>query len=152
MSAGRERMRIEAAVQDLRDRSLAGMPGEFARLIYLASTRDYNTGQYYHEGLAAQFTTEVAVCALAACHQESFKNLIYSPLAELVKELDSYVSSTRERPEKVFEAWEKLEPYRVAIPLDSDPLAAEFFSSNVRIALAVLRARQGSGSGSQQSA
>lgn len=151
MGTGNERVRIKAAVQDLRDRTLAGLPGEFARLIYLASTRDYNTGQYYHEGLAAQFTPEVAVCALAACHDESFKSLVHSPLAGLVSELDAYLRSTGEETEGVLETWQQLEPYRVAIPLDAEPLAATLFHSNVRVALAVLRARQGIGSGSPQS-
>ena len=32
----------------------------WARLIYLASMRDYNTGKYHHDGLAARFSPAVA--------------------------------------------------------------------------------------------
>lgn len=152
MNMSNERVRIQAAAQDLRERSLAGLPGEFARLIYLASTRDYNSGQYYHEGLAEQFTPQVAVCALAVCHDASFKSLVHSSLEELVKELEIYVKSSGEQAEKIVATWEKLEPYRVAVPLDVDPLAAEFFNSNVRVALAILRVRQGVGRDNPQSA
>ena len=128
MSPGIKREELEAAIQDLRNRTLAALRGEFARLIYLSSTRDYNTGQYYHEGLAFQFTPEIALSALAVCHQETFRSLVYSPLEAFVKELDSYVGSTGEHPEDVLEFWRKFEPYRVAIPMDCEPLAAELFT------------------------
>ena len=45
-------------------------------MIYLASMRDYNTGLYVHQGLAARFSAEVACEALADCHQECFRELI----------------------------------------------------------------------------
>jgi hypothetical protein len=133
---------VEAAIEDVKSRTLAGLPGDLARLIYIASTRDYNTGHYYHEGLAMHFTEEVARRALAACHQEIFDRLAPSLVEDLVKQLETYVSSTHARPVEVLEAWKKLEPYRVTIPLECAPLAAEFFFSNVRIGLAILQARQ----------
>lgn len=145
-------MDVEAAIEDLRNRTLAGIPGEVARLVYLASTRDYNTGQYYHEGLAFRFTEEVANAALAACHRESFRRLLFTSLEELVNQLDSYVSSTRARRAEVLKAWTKVEPYRVTIPLDCDQLSAEFFLSNVRVALAILQAGQEIGRDSRQCA
>lgn len=152
MSTGIRRINVEEAVLDLRCRTLAGIPGELGRLIYLAATRDYNTGQYHHEGLASQFTEEVARGALALCHEEVFNRLALSSLEQLVEELDRYVVSTRERPEDLLTAWATLEPYRVAIPMDSAPLAAKLFTSNLGVAVAVLLARQAAGPDSQQSA
>jgi hypothetical protein len=140
-----KRMDVEAACEDIRSRSLAGIRGELARLIYLASMRDYNTGQYYHEGLALSFTETVAGMALAACHREIFRHLAFSPLEDLVQELDAYLRSTHAQARSVLDAWRKLEPYRVTIPSDCDALSAEFFFSNLRIALAILEARQPAG-------
>lgn len=140
-----KRENVEAAIEDIKRRTLAGLPGDLARLIYIASTRDYNTGQYYHEGLAMDFSEEVAGRALAACHREIFERLAPSSLEDLIKQLETYVSSTHARPNEVLEAWKKLEPYRVTVPLGCGRLTAEFFFSNIRIGLAVLQARQNAG-------
>jgi hypothetical protein len=37
--------------------------------------------------------------------------------------------------------WKGLEPYRVAMPAKSDPLATDFVCSNVKIALSILESR-----------
>ncbi len=147
-----KRMDVEEAIEDVRSRTLLGIPGDLGRLVYLASTRDYNTGRYYHEGLASQFSEEVAAAALAACHQEIFKQLASSSLEDLVKQLEIYLRSTRARSLEVLGAWQKLEPYRITIPLACDQLSAEFFFSNVKIALAILQRHQKSGPESLQRA
>ena len=64
-------------------------------MIYLASTRDYNTGLYYHQGLALRFSEEAACEALADCHREAFEELVAASLEELVYELEAYLKSTR---------------------------------------------------------
>ena len=40
------------------------------------------------------------------------------------------------------EVWQKLEPYRVALPVDVNVAVAQLFVSNVRLALAILRRPQ----------
>ncbi len=141
---------IDAAVADLKERTLSDLPGEMARLVYLASTRDYNTGQYFHDGLAAEFSGLLASQALARCHQETFSRLALASLPELVSHLSTYVASTRAQEEDVFRFWAKVEPYRVTVPADTDSLTVKLFVSNVKIALAILAS--GRRSRSQQSA
>src|SRR2546430_10794616 len=46
---------VQEAYDDLLHRTLSRISCDLGRLIYLASTRDYNTGNYYHEGLATRF-------------------------------------------------------------------------------------------------
>ncbi len=142
MGNGVKQMNVEAAAEDLQNRTLAQIPGELARLVYLASTRDYNTGRYYHDGLAFRFTEEVAASALAVCHRETFRRLALSSLEEVVQQLESFLRVALVPPTAILEVWKKLEPYRVAIPLDCDPLLAELFFSNIRIALAILETRR----------
>lgn len=134
---------VESACEDLRERTLGKIPGDFARLVYLASTRDYNSGEYHHAGLAHQFGEAAARKALAVCHQEIFRRLLLRSVAELVEELDTYVRSTRLPVSDVVRSWTRLEPHRVTIPTECSSLAARFFASNVTAALAVLGARRG---------
>jgi hypothetical protein len=129
------------AFEDFRDRTLSRIPSALERLIYIASTRDYNSGLYQHEGLAGRFGSEAAALALDHAHSEVFEAVSLLPLCRLTEELCKYMDSSREKPVAFLNAWQKLEPYRVAIPLRVDPMMADLFISNVKIALAVLRHR-----------
>lgn len=134
--------RVLEACDDLNNRTLLSLPGCFGRLIYLASMRDYNTGRYYHEGLVNRFSEAVATEALTRCHREAFHRLVRSPIAELVSELKRYMESTPAEAEQLLGTWERLQPYRVAVPAQSSPVLAEFFTSNVKIALSILKHRR----------
>ncbi len=133
---------VEAAYDDLLQRSLSKLSGDLARLVYLASTRDYNTGTYHHDGLAARYRADVASEALELAHRQVFYRLSACSLEELVGELEIYLNSSRECPTDVLRVWQKLEPYRIAIPVEVNPAVARLFLSNVRLALAVWRFRQ----------
>ena len=130
---------VLAASQDLRRRTLVHTHGSLDRLIYLASMRDYNTGRYVHEGLAARFSCEAASEALAACHREAFQELTLLELKDLVAQLEAYMQVTGSSPRDFLHTWRDLEPYRVAVPVGTQALIAEFLSSNFKIALAVLQ-------------
>jgi hypothetical protein len=133
---------VEDAYQDFLRRSLSRISGDLARLIYLASTRDYNTGKYHHDGLAAQFDADIACQALELGHREIFYRIAARSLEGLVAEVELYINSSRQSREEVLEVWQKLEPYRVALPVDVNAAVAQLFVSNVRLALAILRRRQ----------
>ena len=137
-----QRVEVGDAADDLRSRTLSGMPRALDRMIYLASTRDYNTGMYHHDGLASSFGEDVACEALATCHQEAFEQLVCIPLGELVDQIEAYMASARTSPHEFIAAWKKLEPYRVAVPVEIHTVAAEFLFTNFKIALAILEERQ----------
>ena len=127
-----------AAAEDLRRRTLATAAGPLDRLIYLSSMRDYNTGLYVHEGLAARYSSEAACEALADCHREAFRELLSLPLKDLVSQVDFYIKATGAQAKDFLKAWKDLAPYRVAIPVGSEPLPAEYLFSNLMLALAIL--------------
>lgn len=135
------KMAVREAANDMRHRTLSKIRRPFDRLIYLASLRDYNTGLYYHEGLAARFSQDVACEALADCHREVFRELFAASLEQLVEQLEAYAVSTHAARGDFIAAWQGLEPYRVAVPAETDPVSAELFFSNLRVALAVLQSR-----------
>ena len=133
---------VEAARRDLAERTLSKIRGDFARLVYLASMRDYNTGEYHHEGLACMFTQSIAGRAIASCHRDVFRRLVLCPLKELVEQLELYARSNCSTSSELVRIWERLQPYRVTVPLECSPLAARFFVSNIMTALAILQSRQ----------
>jgi hypothetical protein len=129
---------VAFAVRDLENRTLGHLRGDVTKLVYLSSTRDYNTGEYQHEGLAQRFGAQAASLALEQCHEAIFHELLQTNLARLVAELALYIESTGAQKEKVLESWRQLQAYRVLIPRTCDSLSADFFVTNVRIALEVL--------------
>jgi hypothetical protein len=133
---------VQEAYDDLLRRSLGKISCDLGRLIYLASTRDYNTGAYHHDGLAARFDRDAAQKALETAHIEIFHKLSMYSLEELVKELEIYVYGSHQSPAEVLRVWQKLEPYRVAVPVEINPVVARLFLGNIRLALAILRHRQ----------
>src|SRR5260370_37718063 len=99
MNLASKDVEIEPVARDLRNRTLARLPGDFSRLVYLASSRDLNTGHYSHDGLAFHFSENVASMAMATCHREIFDRLLYACLEEFNQELFNCISSTDQRPE-----------------------------------------------------
>lgn len=145
-------MDIDAAVSELKQRTLASIPGEMARLVYLASTREYNSGRYLHAGLATMFSEPVAEAALAACHREVFEGLAAAPFEDVLRELERYCAQSTTDTAEFADFWTKVEPYRVLTPGPCSTLAAELLFSNLRVSLAILRARLPKSSENPQSA
>ena len=109
--------------------------------MYLSSTRDYNTGHYYHDGLSMRFSGELAEIAVELCHHEAFERIAVLPLGDLVGELEVFFRSQHTKPREVLDTWKKLQPYRMLVPKHSDSISKEFFFSNIRIGLAISESR-----------
>jgi hypothetical protein len=138
-SKSNETPAIRQVIEDFRERTLQYVGGNLAKLVYLSSCRDYNSGRYRHDGLAAQFSEEVVDEALAQCHRELFEQMIQIPLSEWVEELRRYFNDTDPESLKI---WKQLRPYQITLPLGTTALAAELFTSNLKIAIEVLEAEQ----------
>lgn len=142
MSAEVKLVPVHEAYDDLVNRTLSRISCDLGRLIYLASTREYNAGHYHHEGLASRFGPEVARKALEIAHRQAFYKVSSFSLEDLVSELETYLRSTKENPHECLRTWQKLEPYRIAVPADVNVTVARLFTSNLRLALAILHFRQ----------
>jgi hypothetical protein len=142
MSATVKLVLVQEAYDDILLRTLSKLSCDLGRLIYLASTRDYNTGTYHHEGLSARFNPEVARKALEIAHRQVFYKVSAYSLKELVEEIEIYFRSSREDPQKVLRTWQKLEPFRIAVPVEVNPVVGRLFLSNIRLALAIFRFHQ----------
>src|SRR5436853_7021794 len=115
MSVAVKLVPVQEAYDDLLYRTLSRISCDLGRLIYLASTRDYNTGNYYHEGLASRFSPEVARKALEIAHRQAFYKVSSFSLEVLASDLEVYLRSPRRNPQEFLRACKKLEPYGVTI-------------------------------------
>src|SRR5256885_16015203 len=101
---------MQQAYDDLQRRSLSKIPGDLARLIYLASTREYNTGRYHHDGLAARYREDAAEQALREAHRHVFQKVAACSLEELVEELRGYVGASSPSPGEAVRPLPRLVP------------------------------------------
>lgn len=131
---------VDLVLEEIHNRlfpTLAG--GEFARLMWVAGTRDYNTGAYRHVGLTYRYNEEAIAAALAMCHHEVFDRLASAQLVDFVRILKEYFLSTREKCSTVVSCWQDLESYRVLVPMLSDDYSRALFFANVQFALRQMR-------------
>ena len=134
-----KRMDVQAAKEDLKNRTLLKLGYDFARLMYLSSLRDFSTGEYYHHGLCQMFSEAAATAAITACHEEVFYALTLGPFDKFLAELETLIRSTRKDYLRTLEAWETLGAYNIAIPAGCDPTIASLYKSNIKIAMMFLK-------------
>ena len=137
----------EAAKEVLEFHRLDRIGEDFGRLVYLASTRDQNTGAYHDVVLASLFSESAAASALSISHHEIFCRLALSSLESLVSQLKRYLRSPSLDLHKTLRTLEALNQSSPLIPSNCDPVMRELFLSNVRVSLAVLRRGQASNLG-----
>jgi hypothetical protein len=132
---------IALAIQEIERDFLEVIQEDIARLVFLASTRDYQANRYQHDVMAFLYSEEMTDEALAACHRKVFDRVSITPLPELVWQLNNYLVSVIMPQNEVIQLWRKHTPYHILPPRDCDPLAVEMFLSNIKVALAILEER-----------
>jgi hypothetical protein len=138
-----ERFRqYQRLIEDFTQQTLAALPGDLARLFYLASLRDLGSGRYHHEGLESQYGKEAVQQALAFCHEQLFCRLLEQPLEQLDLDLRRCLGSLEGDVGEIARHWQEMEPFRVAIPACLPDYLRELFVSNLRVLLRGLEAER----------
>jgi hypothetical protein len=89
----------------------------FGRLVYLASLRNANSGNYEHHGLALVFGEDEANRALKRSHSQVFREWLTFNLEQQKADLDLYLSALGQDKRTVLKTWLELAPYRNLMPL-----------------------------------
>src|SRR6266849_1745913 len=125
-------------IQDFTLTTLAGIPGLFARLTYLASLRDLSSGRYEHAGLAALYPDAAIQQSLQLCHEQIFERILESPLASQQEDLRACLAGMERGLSGAVSHWRRIEAYRVLVPEEAPDYLKELFCSNLRALLEIL--------------
>ncbi len=134
--------RMDAVVRHAKEQVLSDLPKDLIKLVYLASLRDCNTGNYFHSLISLQNDAASASHALQFCHEEVFDRLMATPLSEYVAQLAGYICYTHADKIRVIDMWRSLPAYRATVPLNVSVMEAEFFFTSIETALAILDSRR----------
>jgi hypothetical protein len=126
-------------IQDFTLTTLAGIPGEFSRLTYMASLRDLSSGRYEHAGLAALYSDEALQQALNLCHEEVFERVLETPLARQEADLKECLERMPGGFCTALTHWRQMEAYRLLMPERAPGYLKELFCSNLRALLEILQ-------------
>jgi hypothetical protein len=126
-------------IQDFTLTTLAGIPGEFGRLTYMASLRDLSSGRYEHAGLAALYPDEPMQQALQLCHEQIFERVLETPLARQEADLKECLERMPGALCATVAHWRRMEAYRVLLPERAPEYLKELFCSNLRALLEILQ-------------
>jgi hypothetical protein len=105
-----------SAASDLWRNTLSQIPSVFGRLVYLASLRNPNNGNYEHHGLSLVFGEDEANRALKDGHSAVFAEWLTFNLEQQKADLDLYLAGLFEDKRLVVETWVRLAPYKNLVP------------------------------------
>ena len=132
----------KSIVQDFTLTTLAGIPGLFGRLTYMASLRDLSSGHYEHSGLSAIYPDEAIQQALQLCHEQIFERILETALTVQEEDLRSCLEGMPGGMPGAIAHWRRMEVYRVLLPENSPDYLKELFCSNLRALLEILQAER----------
>src|SRR6266508_4235197 len=127
------------AAADLWRRTMSQIPTVFGRLVYLASLREPNSGDYRHYGLAQRFSEAEADATLRESHAQTFAQWLTFNLEQQKSDLDEYLSSLEEQPRKVVAAWIRLATVSNLVPVSARDVERQLFASDLGALLEVLK-------------
>ncbi len=125
----------QQVIQDFATNSLAAIPSDYGRLLYLALLRDLASGRYQHEGLAAIYPEEAVQQALAYCHKELFARILETPLEQQEWDLRACLGNLQGEFWEVVRRCQELEFYSVLAPFGVPAYLRDLFCSNLRTLL-----------------
>ena len=125
-------------IEDFSARTLAAIPTDYGRLLYLTSLRDLASGRYAHEGLESLYPAPAVQQALAYCHEEIYARILETSLEQQEWDLRACLTALEGDFWEIVELWKEDESYRALAPPGMPAYLRDLFCSNVRVLLDVL--------------
>jgi hypothetical protein len=128
-----------SATSDLWRNTLSQIPTVFGRLVYLASLRNSNNGNYEHHGLGLVFGEDEANRALKDSHSAVFAEWLTFNLEQQKADLDLYLAGLFEDKRLVVETWIRLAPYQNLIPASVRGVERRLYISDLAALMELFR-------------
>jgi len=129
-----------AVIEDFAANTLSRIPGDVSRLLHVASLRDFATGRYCHDGLAALYSEPVVNEALRLCHEQLFERILETPLQHQEAEIRTCFQGFAAQPPETARCWREHEFYKCLIPSGVPVYLRELFCSNFKVLLDLIAA------------
>lgn len=125
-------------IGSLLDKSLGALPNSFAQLIFLSSLFDSYSGRYLHEGWVSLADSGQIHRLLQQRHHAVLADVMDLSVADLAGQIQEHLKEHGSQS-RIARMWLETEPFREMIPAGCSTLEREFFISQVRTALELLR-------------
>lgn len=137
--ANSSREDLQSPIAHVAERILATLPNDLARLVYLASIRDNNTGTYLHPQLSRLFDVKIADQLLRLSHERVFRKILATSVRQCVAQMERYIQFSGVDQSQVIATWKSIQAYRATVPANADELSVKVFALNIDTALLVLQ-------------
>lgn len=131
-----------AVIEDFSARTLAAIATDFARLHYVSSLKDSNTGRYEHEGLTSLYPENSVQSALTHCHEELFARILETPLQKQEGDLRDCLSTAGDQFWNVVEDWRQTQSFDEMCPEGVPQYLHDMFRSNMSALLSIFSAQK----------
>lgn len=125
-------------IEDFSARTLAVIPGEFGKLLYISSLRDIGSGIYHHDGLTALYPEGAVQQGLQFCHEEIFFRILELPIEQQEADLRVCISGLEGEFWGKVSRWKQTEFHRLLVPTAVPSYLGDLFLANVGTLLQVL--------------
>lgn len=124
-------------------RTLGTIKTPLARLAYLASLRNVNTGTYEHFGLAEKIGQGEADRLIRRSHVEVFQQWLCFSLERQKAELETYFAELDGDRREILSNWLHLGPYASWVPAESRDVERKLFYTDLELVLDMIRSESG---------
>ncbi len=129
----------ETPAAELWRRTLAQIPTTFGRLVYLASLRNPNTGQYQHFGFAQRFSERESDRTLKRSHTNVFSDWLCFSLEQQRNDLEIYLEESGEDKLTIISNWLELPPFMNWIPTQTREAERDLFRADLMTVLEIVK-------------